>query len=341
MTNLETHPKIDHRHPALVDITLSIVGTAVHAAKRSQRTVPELVRVAARSLRATDLGEHREVAVGGIAHAAGLTVVELLSAYDSHVPADDQPRTVKQLEEELCTSVDYDLEELVAAVVRFEACHHVLLVKKFVTQYVSRQDPQILNRKAEELFAYGYTGLSNALRGYDPSKHTLSTYAHFRINGAVRDGVRAESPVPKRLTTFVRAVESVEEDLTRELSRPPTRQEVTGALGDQARYLHLYPRLRRQVSMEDLVGYSPVADDDVEETVSLLEVRGALQEEMSDLTPLEQTAVQLIYADGLSSRAAAKETGHAPSELDRAAKKAMAKLRQSARLQALANPVAA
>ena len=339
MTIKENSHTVDHRHPELVSIFLRIVGTAEHAAQETNSHVRHYVSHAAQALFSKEVGEHREIAVAAIAKTSDLPLSDLFCVYDQ-APDPQAPRTLKGLDSYL-PEPDFDMEELVDAVVRFEACHHVNLVKKFVNQYVSRQDPNTLNRSADELFAYGYIGLSNALRGYDPSTNTISTFANFRVVGAVRDGVRSESPVPKRLTTFVRSVESAEEALTKVLSRVPTRDEVREALGDQAKYLHLYPRLCRQASLDDMVGYNPTSNEDVAEAVELGQVSDALRQEMQDLTPVEQTAVQLLHADGLSARMASKESGIPQRELTRAAESALKKLRQAPRLQRLADLVAA
>lgn len=339
MTREENAPTVDHRHPELVSISLRIVGTARHAAQETGAPIDRLVDAAAQALFLSDLGEHRNVAVQGISAACEVPTADLLPIYDADLPA-ASPATLKKLPDYL-PSPEFDLEHLMDAVVRFEACHHVNLVKKFVTQYVSRQDPRTLNRSAEELFAYGYIGLSNALRGYDPSTNTISTFANFRVVGAVRDGVRSESPVPKRLTTFVRAVETAEEKLTRALSRVPTQDEVRAALGDQARYLHLYPRLCVQASLEELTSFNPISEQDVAGTVELEQAGSDLRAELQDLTEVEQVAVQLIHGEGLSARMAAKESGFPQGELTKAAESALTKLRQSPRIAQWENLVAA
>lgn len=339
MTREENIPTVDHRHPDLVSIVLKIVGTAERAAQQSGVPVDRAVDAAVGALFAHDLGEHRDVAVRAISAHTDLPAEDLFESYD-HTPVSESPATLKKLQEALPVT-HFNLDHLVDAVVRSEACHHVNLVKKFVTQYVSKQDPNTLNRSAEELFAYGYIGLSNALRGYDPSTNTISTFANFRVTGAVRDGVRSESPVPKRLTTFVRSVESTEETLTKALSRVPTADEVREALGDQARYLHLYPRLCRQASLDELVSYNPISEQDVAESVELEQAGCDLREELGELSEVERVAVQVIHGEGLSSRMAAKETGYTQGELNRAAETALMKLRQSPKLQQWSSLVAA
>ena len=339
MTHEVNSSTIDHRHPELASIALKIVGTATAASAQCDLPLRRTVDAATQAMFSHEDGEHREVSVAAIAEASGVHETALLAVYDQPV-AEKAPRTLKKFlaSEE---SPAYDIENLIDAIVRFEACHHVNLVKKFVSQFVSRQDPDILNRSADELFTYGYVGLSNALRSYDPTTNTISTFSNFRIVGAVRDGIRSESPVPKRLTTFVRAVESVEESLTKSLARIPTHAEVEEALGDQSRYLHLYPRLARQASLDEITSYNPVSEDNVEDLVTYGAVGADIQEEVANLDEVERVAVQLIHADGLSARMASNESGIAQSQLTRAAESGLAKLRQAPRLQRWQDLVAA
>lgn len=287
MTHEVNPSTIDHRHPELASIALKIVGTATAASAKGDLPRRRTVDAATQAMYSRESGEHREVSVTAIAELADIPAENLFPIYDQPV-TEKSPRTLKKFLSAV-ENPEYDIYNLVDAIVRFEACHHVNLVKKFVSQYVSqyvsRQDPDILNRSADELFTYGYVGLSDALRSYDPTNNTISTFSNFRIVGAVRDGIRSESPVPKRLTTFVRAVESAEESLTKSLSRVPTHAEVEQALGDQSRYLHLYPRLARQASLDEITSYNPVSEDNVEEFVTNGEVGADIQEEVSGRHP--------------------------------------------------------
>lgn len=327
----------DHRHPDLVLTASKLVHTAETAAERSQLESDQLIATACDALQNNDTGEHRTHILRAIRRESGVDYSELASAYDSHNTPKWNNSTLKTLLQDN-PSFDY----LVGSVVRFEACHHVNLVKKFVSKYVSSQDPNILNRSAEELFFYGYIGLSNALKGYNPvSGNTISTFAAYRINGAVRDGVRSESPVPKRLTTFVRAVESAEEKLTIALSRVPTREEIKEELGEQAKYLHLYPRLCRQASLDEMEGYNPSVEQDAAEVVESSIISEDLHDAMSELTETEKVAVRLIHGEGLAERKAAKDSGIPQGELARAAVSGAEKLKQQPKLQAWRNQLAA
>lgn len=317
-SNQNISPTADHRHPRLAEAAVRSINAIEHAASVDSLSVSELSNQVIEALHGTDSGEHVNVVLGALPRSA-------VDGWNLEV-SPDLPTSVKSL---LASDYSHEyLEPLCAAIVRLEACHHVSLVKKFVSQFVSKSDPESLNRTPPELYAYGYVGLSNALRGYDPaSSNTLSTFAAIRIVGAVRDGIRAESPVPKRLTTFVRAVESAEEKLTLALSRVPTREELSAELGEQARYLHLYPRLRRQASLDELEFFNPPSTEDVNHQVEVMNMSADLHAGLVTLDPLERNSFTLLYGSGLTERAAAKELGITQRELKGAASSAIAKLR--------------
>lgn len=312
-------PTADHRHPRLAEVALRAVGAIEVASQNCSLTESELAQAVIDALHGQDHGDHADVILGALPGAS-------LAGWNRDPVVSSDTSLKALLQSDWCCK-DY-LEALCVAIVRLEACHHVSLVRKFVFRFVHKSDPDILNRSSEELYAYGYIGLSNALRGYDPSSNnTISTFAALRIDGAIRDGIRAESPVPKRLTTFVRAVESAEEKLTLALSRIPTKSELCAELGDQARYLHLYPRLRLQASIDELESFNPQSPEDVSHSVEIMSLREDLQEGLALLTEFERDSLLLVHCDGLTVRAAARELGATQREVRKAADCAISKLR--------------
>jgi RNA polymerase sigma factor for flagellar operon FliA len=147
------------------------------------------------------------------------------------------------------TGEGVDAEGLCWALITFETTRHVNLVWLFANR-MTRTFPE---REAADLFGWGWQGLRRALRCYDPSRgFTFSTYAATRICGEIRDGVRQESHVPKRLTTYLRKFVQGEEDLAQQLGRLPSLKEVAAHLGEDLDRLVLVPRLADAVSVEEL-----------------------------------------------------------------------------------------
>ena len=106
---------------------------------------------------------------------------------------------------------------------------------------------------AADLLTFGWLGLRVALRQFDPSLgFQFSTFGVPKINGAMRDGVRSEHWLPKRLTTFVRKVTAADEELANKLGRSPTLPELAEHLGEDFEQLKIIPRLANSASFEEL-----------------------------------------------------------------------------------------
>jgi RNA polymerase sigma factor for flagellar operon FliA len=136
------------------------------------------------------------------------------------------------------------------ALINLEGRRHVNLIWHQANK-LQRSFP---DREASELLTFGWIGLRTALRNYNPGLgFAFSTYACTRIVGAIRDGVRAENPVPKRLGTLARKAAAVETELAQSLGRAPTMQEVSEALRIEAHTLEAIRRTRTPASIEEII----------------------------------------------------------------------------------------
>lgn len=108
--------------------------------------------------------------------------------------------------------------------------------------------------EASEMLTWGWLGLRTALRNYNPGLgFAFSTYAVTRIVGAIRDGVRSENPVPKRLGTLSRTVASVEAELAQSLGRAPTLAEIGKYLNLETAQLAVLRRTKTPASIEEII----------------------------------------------------------------------------------------
>lgn len=193
------------------------------------------------------------------------------------------------------------------ALITLEGRRHVNLIWHQANK-LQRSFP---DRESSELLTWGWLGLRTALRNYNPALgFAFSTYAVTRIVGAIRDGVRAENPVPKRLGTLARKVAVVEADLARSLGRAPTMNEVGAALNLEAAQLAAVRRTRTPASIEEIVagldrsgGNEPdwLADgiDTAEVAVSRM-VGDTVSEAISHLPPEEAEAIRLLVLEDRS-----------------------------------------
>ena len=148
--------------------------------------------------------------------------------------------------------VDVKLDQLCWAVLTFESHKHTNLV----WHEANKLEKSFPSKESAELLSYGYMGLRTALRLFDPGLgFRFSTYAVSRINGTIRDGVRSESPIPKRLTTFQRKVNSVEADLLQALGRQPTLMEVAERAGEEIEKFTILNKLAPEASLDQITNF--------------------------------------------------------------------------------------
>ena len=217
------------------------------------------------------------------------------------------------------TLAGFDGEKLCWAAITFETHNHIRLVWH-QSNKLSRTFP---NRRPADLFGWGWQGLRISLRQYDPSRGAFSTYACTRISGSIRDGVRSESPIPKRLTTYVRKVAKAEEDLTQALGRVPALAELAEHLGERLDQLHVMARLAPAASIEELStmsgergGLAWLSEDgDPADSAVSAACTDAIAAAMASLPDEERTAARLLLYEGYSVLEARELTGATARQL--------------------------
>ena len=101
---------------------------------------------------------------------------------------------------------------------------HLSEVRFIARRIHERLPPQV---QFEDLVQAGVLGLIDALHRYDPAHHTqLSTYARFRIRGAILDSLRALDWGPRELRRRGRELAQAEHSLSERLGRAPTIEEI-------------------------------------------------------------------------------------------------------------------
>jgi RNA polymerase sigma factor FliA len=90
---------------------------------------------------------------------------------------------------------------------RFVA-EHEPLVRKIALRVRSELD---LTCELDDLIAFGFRGLLEARERFDPSRGVqFTTFAHYRVRGAVLDGVRKMARLPRRVHQKRRAAEAID-----------------------------------------------------------------------------------------------------------------------------------
>lgn len=236
--------------------------------------------------------------------------------------------------EELLPAND-QASELGWALIGFETHKHTNLIWHQANKLV-RSFP---DRQASDLLGWGWLGLRVALRHYDPTLgFTFSTYACSRIIGSIRDGVRSENPIPKRLNTFTRKVAAAEADLTQKLGRNPSLEEVSDSIGVELSALDILPRTAPQASVNEILDQADergghlnwlISPDDPADAALASIESDIVARALDALNPDDAAAVRLLVMEGLNPTEARAVTGASARQLRQRKERALAALRDS------------
>lgn len=103
------------------------------------------------------------------------------------------------------------------------------LVKRVVHRLAGRLPAEV---DIKEMLNSGIIGLVDALEKYDPRHETnFSTYAQFRIRGAILDSFRSQDWAPRSLRHKAHKLEAAYQKLEQKLGRPAKDEEVAAEMG--------------------------------------------------------------------------------------------------------------
>jgi RNA polymerase sigma factor for flagellar operon FliA len=214
------------------------------------------------------------------------------------------------------------------------------LVRRVVQRLAVRKPPHI---DLDDLISWGIVGLLDAIGKYDPRKEALfSTYAQFRIRGAILDHLRSLDWVPRSVRQKAALIEKVSHELEGRLGRPPTEEEIARELElSLAQYQELLGKVGEMTlfSLEDLgfggaeerIGHD--ADDDEAEADPL---RALLSQErvhlvadaIGRLPEREQVVIALYYNEDLTMKEVGGVLGLTESRVSQLHSQAMLRLKR-------------
>jgi RNA polymerase sigma factor for flagellar operon FliA len=104
--------------------------------------------------------------------------------------------------------VSYGLAKMSDAGEREFVAEHEPLVRSIAHRIRAQLE---LTTALEDLVAYGFRGLLEARERFDPSRGVqFSTFAHYRVRGAILDGVRQMAYLPRRAHQKRKAAEALD-----------------------------------------------------------------------------------------------------------------------------------
>lgn len=203
----------------------------------------------------------------------------------------------------------------------------------------------------EDLINAGVLGLIEALEKYDPAKNIqFSSYARFRIRGAILDSLREMDWSPRSLRKKARQLEEAESKLRLRLGRPITEPELAEELGISLEQLHHLLGELRGLTLCSLQtetsehALEPDANDRLANTADedpfLLcwrsEMSELLARAVGELPPRERQMLALYYLEDLTMKEIGVVLGVGEARVSQIHSAAMIRLR--ARMRELLAP---
>ncbi len=231
----------------------------------------------------------------------------------------------------------------------------VLMEQLPQVRYIARRIHERLPRHVpfEDLVHAGVVGLIDALNKFDLSKHVqFSSYAKFRIRGAILDSLRELDWSPRELRRKGRLVDSTYCELSGRLGRAPNENEIAREMGIHLHELQsllaeldglelgsLHIESPRDGKEENLTDYLPSKTEETPFFQCLRsEMKHLLEQAISELPEKEQRVLALYYYEELTMKEVGTALGIGESRVSQIHSLAMVRLR--ARLNFLTPPIA-
>ena len=223
---------------------------------------------------------------------------------------------------------------------------HAPLVKRVVTRMAARFPPGV---DQEELYQVGMIGLLDAVDKFDPTRDVkFKTYAEFRIKGAILDELRKMDWVPRSVRADTNKHSSIWRELSFELGREPSDQEMAGQMKMS---MDEYYEFIRKASPTPLISIEEFKDySNEEDSVSLLEIlskpgekdpfsilslqqmKTKLAEAIGQLEEREQMVLALYYEEEMNLKEIGEILGVIESRVSQIRSKTILKLRAKLRI---------
>ncbi|MED5369497.1 MAG: FliA/WhiG family RNA polymerase sigma factor [Myxococcota bacterium] len=233
-------------------------------------------------------------------------------------------------------------ERRIDGMTRNECCVHFQGKVQLLARRLMERLPDDSGVEMGDLISYGAIGLLEAFDRYDGSRNIqFSTYAEYRIRGAMLDALRAGDTFSRRRRQLARRVESATVDLRKRLGRPAEAQEIADELGIELEdYWIAMERVApiSHVSLDSQTGdeesrslSEQLFDPDAELPDRPMDVdwlRGELQTAIGELPERERHCILMYYGKELSLAEIALVYEVTPSRISQILSKARGRLRK-------------
>ena len=212
---------------------------------------------------------------------------------------------------------------------------HMNLVRFLANKFKNRGEP------LDDLMQVGYLGLLKAIDRFDPDRGLeFTTYATPTVLGEIKRHFRDKGwsvRVPRRLQEMSAKVNQATDELTKELQRSPSTEEVAAKLGVSVDEV--------LEAMESSSAYTSVplegggSDEDetpavidhyasVDEDLTSADDRMVIEDTIRDFSPREQEVIRMRFNDGLTQIEIAKRLGISQVQVSRLLRRTLKKLQE-------------
>lgn len=211
---------------------------------------------------------------------------------------------------------------------------HLELVRKAARMIYPRVKAHV---EFEELVALGNAGLAEAAQRFDPTRGaSFSTFAWYRVQGAIVDGLRKASNLPRRVWAQIVALRAASEYLEHRAERdvgaaqkgaPEKTSADALAATKQALSAIKTMYVTSLEAMRESVGFDPADESNPAERVELPSLSVKLQRALASLSEKERALVTKHYWEGKNLLEAGEELGISKSWASRMHAQVVEKLR--------------
>lgn len=210
--------------------------------------------------------------------------------------------------------------------VNAEAQAHQELVEKVVRRLARELD---LSCDPDDLRAWGQQGLLEAQQRFDASRGVrFSTFAYYRVRGAVIDGVRKQGWLRRRAYAKLKAYEAADR-----VSEPVGELEAQSPSATAAERAAQIGDILGKISAAYMLSALGQSEHDrpetPEELVETAKVRQLVQRDLAELPERERVLLQAVYFDGVTIEEAGARLGLSKSWASRMHAKALERMRKS------------
>lgn len=205
---------------------------------------------------------------------------------------------------------------------------------------IARNYSKVFNNQFEDLVQVGSIGLFNAIKRYNPKKNaSFRTYAYHLITSEIKHYLRDQVPMvrpPRELQELMTKVRKAEQQLSNELNREATQEEVANQLNISISKLSEVKELEKTIfylsldqkfdSESALPTLEKLADKKYYSFQLAQDDRILLGDAMSNIKDQSRQVIEFAFYQDLTQTEIAKHLGISQMQVSRRLKKALKEL---------------